>query len=191
MTKAIKAVGSFLWNNIFLIGFVFFAACAGYDYARQAWVQFGADIALALTEFVGYILIEAREKLFAKTDVEEIVDQLNERRPLPLGRRDFGEWAHRIITGAMLPVVEGEDAIAFIESQKFALATMIMHLGPTESHKPDAFFIHQLRKSASNQVAHEILQELKKARMAKADAEAKVRALEAAQNAAVEAQPAS
>jgi hypothetical protein len=105
------------------------------------------------------------------TPADVIVAQINEPRPLPLGRRDFGEWAHRIITGAMLPVVEGEDAIAFIESQKFALATMIMHLGPTESHKPDAFFIHSLRKSASNQVAHEILQELKLARMEKAKKE--------------------
>lgn len=105
------------------------------------------------------------------TLVADILAQMNEPRPLPLGRKEFGEWAHRIIGGACLPVVEGEDPIAFIESQKFALATMIMHLGPTESHKPDAYFIHSLRKSASNQVAHTLLQEMKLARLEKANAE--------------------
>ena len=48
------------------------------------------------------------------------------------------------------------------ESQKFTLATMIMHLGPTESHKEDAFFIHTLRKAAANEVAHAKMMELKK-----------------------------
>lgn len=105
-----------------------------------------------------------------KTPVGVIVDQMNEPRPLPLGRTEFQEWAHRIITGAMLPVIGDEDPIAFIESQKFALASEIMHLGPTESHKPDAFFIHRLRKVANNQVAGEMMREIKdaqKERMAK------------------------
>jgi hypothetical protein len=75
-----------------------------------------------------------------------IVDQLNERRPLPIGMTEFNEWADRIISGALLLDVDKD-------SQVYALATMILTLGPHESHKEDAFFIHGLRKSAANQVA--------------------------------------
>ena len=31
---------------------------------------------------------------------------------------------------------------------------MLMNLGQTESHKPDAYFIHALRKAAVNEVAN-------------------------------------
>lgn len=87
------------------------------------------------------------------TPPELIVSQLNEPRPLPMGVSDFHEWSDRIIAGAVIPGGE-DDPEAFIEGQKYALADMIMHLGPTESHKPDAFFIHQLRKVCVNQVAN-------------------------------------
>ncbi len=91
-----------------------------------------------------------------------IVDQLNEVRPLPMGRKDFDEWSDRIIGGALIP--GGEDDLEFFHnSQRFALANMIMHLGPTESHKPDAFFVHSLRKFAINQVADSVRRELKAA----------------------------
>lgn len=78
-----------------------------------------------------------------------ILDQMQERRPLPLGVKEFEEWSDRIISGACIPG-------ATPESQKFALADMILHLGPTESHKEDAYFIHCLRKYAVNQVADEM-----------------------------------
>lgn len=96
------------------------------------------------------------------TPKEVILDQLTEPRPLPMGRRDFEQWSERIISGALLPGGE-EDATVFIESQKFSLANMLMHLGPTESHKPDAFFIHSLRKFAVNQVADTVRKELHEA----------------------------
>lgn len=100
-----------------------------------------------------------------------IIDQMNEPRPLPMGRTDFEEWSDRIISGALIPnesgkvfqVVHGDndsDYEIFRQAQKFALANMIMHLGPTESHKPDAFFIHSLRKFAVNQVADTVRKEL-------------------------------
>lgn len=89
---------------------------------------------------------------------EEIKAQLTERRPLPIGRQEFLEWSDRIISGALLP--------ASIRSQRFALADMILHLGPTEDHKEDAFFIHCLRKTAVNQVAVEIRQEVKDEQLA-------------------------
>lgn len=92
------------------------------------------------------------------TPKEVILDQLNEPRPLPMGRAEFEEWSDRIISGALVK--------ADIPSQKFALANLLLHLGPTESHKPDAFFIHSLRKFAVNQVADEIRKELYRARKA-------------------------
>lgn len=107
---------------------------------------------------------------FSFTPKDVIVDQLNESRPLPMGRTEFHEWANRIISGALLPQgIEVEEEV-FVDSQKFCLANLIMHLGPTESHKPDAFFIHSLRKFAVNQVADAIRIELRdaaKARTAK------------------------
>jgi len=74
---------------------------------------------------------------------------MNEKRPLPLGVQEWEDWADRIISGACLPENVTQD------TQKGALASMIMHLGPHESHKEDAYFIHGLRKSAASQVAHD------------------------------------
>lgn len=85
-----------------------------------------------------------------------------ELRPLPLGRKEFEEWSDRIISGALIPGATNE-------SQKATLAGCVLHLGPTESHKEDAFFIHTLRKLAANQVAHAMFieyQTIEKTRLA-------------------------
>jgi hypothetical protein len=87
--------------------------------------------------------------------IDQIGKQLLEKRPLPQGANEFEEWSDRIISGALIT--------ADTMSLKYALANMIMHLGPTESHKEDAFFIHNLRKSAANQVAHAKIEEYKAA----------------------------
>lgn len=100
------------------------------------------------------------------TSTNAIKDQLLERRPLPTGMTEWDEWADRIIAGAMLT--------ASPESQKFALANMILHLGPTESHKEDAFFIHTLLKTAANQIADAKRCEIRDAAKARLDAEAKL-----------------
>ena len=81
-----------------------------------------------------------------------IVDQLNEARPLPMGLQDFEAWSDRIISGALIPGVH-------VESQKATLANCLLHLGPTESHKADAYFVHSLRKLAVNQVGAAMFQE--------------------------------
>ena len=94
------------------------------------------------------------------TPKETILEQMNEPRPLPLGRVDFDEWSDRIISGACIPGGE-EDPVAFKEGQKSALAHMIMHLKPTESHVADAYFIHSLRKAAANQVAFAVAEDLR------------------------------
>lgn len=88
-----------------------------------------------------------------------------------MGRQEFEQWSDRIIGGAMVT--------ADAPSQKFVLANMILALGPTESHKPDAHFIHSLRKFAANQVADVIRCEIRDAR--KAALEAQEATAEAAQ----------
>lgn len=90
-----------------------------------------------------------RKKNSVFTSKETILKQFQERRPLPMGVTAFHEWSDRLISGACIPG-------ALIESQKFALADMLLHLGPTESAKEDAHFIHSLRKYAVNQVADDM-----------------------------------
>lgn len=115
-----------------------------------------------------------RRKNLASTPAAVIVDQLNEPRPLPMGRAEFEAWSSRIIGGSLVT--------ADHSSQRYVLANMLLHLGPTESHKPDAHFVHSLRKFAVNQVADEIRREIHaegKARLA-AEESAKFDASQAA-----------
>lgn len=90
-----------------------------------------------------------------------------------MGRKEFEEWSDRIIAGAMLT--------ATAESQKFTLANLLLHLGPTESHKEDAFFIHSLRKFAVNQIADTMrcdIRDTAKARLDKEEQEKKLKLVE-------------
>jgi hypothetical protein len=106
------------------------------------------------------------------TPVSVILEQLNEPRPLPMGMEEFEEWSNRIISGACIPG-------ATHQSQKFAIAEMIMHLGPTEDHAADALFIKKLRKGAVNQIAYAQMENIRaevKARLAKESEEAKAAA---------------
>lgn len=96
-----------------------------------------------------------------KTPTSAIIQQMNEPRPLPMGQKEFDEWATRIISGALIPTDDKE-------SLRAILASMILQLGGQESHKPDAYFIHSLRKAAANEVAHANFQALKKKKEAEA-----------------------
>ncbi len=89
-----------------------------------------------------------------KTQAKTIINQMNEPRPLPMGQKEFVEWSDRIISGALIPTTDKESLVAI-------LATMVMSLDDTESHKPDAYFIHKLRKAAANEVAHANFQAIK------------------------------
>lgn len=112
--------------------------------------------------FVGWLT----GKNLVSTPKSLVLDQMSEMRPLPLGATEFEEWSDRIISGAMLP--------ADVQSQKFALAEMIMHIKSTEDHCNDGFFIKSLRKSAANQVAHAKMAEIRnaaKSRLAAKEAE--------------------
>ncbi len=111
------------------------------------------------------LLASLRGKNSNSTPTDVILDQLSESRPLPLGRQEWDEWSERIISGALVTAEKS--------SQQFCLANMLLHLGPTESHKSDAYFIHSLRKFAINQVADTIRKELhesEKARLAAIEA---------------------
>lgn len=98
------------------------------------------------------------------TPIGVIKDQLQEKRPLPLGAKEFHEWADRIISGACIPG-------ATARSIKFALADQLLHLGPTVDHEADIYFIKCLRKFAINQVADAMRHEIRD--QAKADLDAK------------------
>lgn len=86
-------------------------------------------------------------------NVGDMKKEALERRPLPIGRKMFEEWSERIIDAAGVG--------ATYRSQKFALASMLMHLAPTEAFKEDAYFILSLRKGAVNETAHCMLMEIK------------------------------
>lgn len=96
----------------------------------------------------------------SSTSAKTILQQMNEPRPLPMGQKEFIEWTDRIISGALIPCDDRESLVA-------ALAAMLMQLGSTESHKPDAYFIHSLRKAAVNEVANANWQQIKKRKEAK------------------------
>lgn len=91
--------------------------------------------------------------------VGDIQDQMLEKRPLPIGKKQFEEWSDRIISGALINATP--------ESLKFALASMLLHLGPTESFREDAYFILSLRKGAVNETAHAMMVEIKEIQEAK------------------------
>lgn len=93
-----------------------------------------------------------------------ILNQLTERRPLPMGRQEFEEWSDRIISGALIPG-------ATPASQKFALADMLLHLGPTVAFEQDGYFINCLRKFAVNQVADTMRKEIREQEKARLEAE--------------------
>lgn len=49
-----------------------------------------------------------------------------------------------------------------LPSYRHAIASMIMHLGPTVAVKPKRFFALSVLKAMSNQIAYENIQKLKK-----------------------------
>lgn len=87
------------------------------------------------------------------TPTAVISKQLGEKRPLPMGMTEFHAWSDRIISGAQCS--------ATVDSQKFVLAGMILHLKPTEAFVEDGYFINSLRKQAATEVAYAFISEVK------------------------------
>lgn len=82
---------------------------------------------------------------------------------LPVGVSEFEHWSNSIIE--LTPGLADDDSI------KFALASMIMHLGAQRSSAPKNYFVRSLRKTAANQVAHAVLTEIKIKQQEKANAD--------------------
>lgn len=126
---------------------------------------------MKLMQLLHQLLAKLLRRNLNITPKSVIVAQMSEPRPLPMGITEFNIWSDRLIAGAMVT--------ATVESQKATLASMILHLGPTEDHKPDAYFIHSLRKLAANQVANEVFTQIRqqvKERLAKEEQASKNRA---------------
>lgn len=73
---------------------------------------------------------------------------------LPTGVAEFDSWSSSIFDTYGLPN---------LPSYRQAVASMIMHLGPTVDKKAKFFFAKAVRKAQANQIAYEEIQKLKKA----------------------------
>lgn len=80
-------------------------------------------------------------------------NELDIDRPLPVGLAEFNEFANRIITLG--------GSYADEDSMRFALASMVMHADGNKGSYSDRYFIERLRKVAANQVAAQVLQDIK------------------------------
>jgi len=74
----------------------------------------------------------------------------------PTGRAEFDVWAQSIIDTYDLPTKDAD-------SIKWALATMIMHTGPTKAYVPKFKFYLMISAGASKQVASVVFREIKDA----------------------------
>ena len=85
---------------------------------------------------------------------------------LPVGVSEFHAWAEDISKTYDLPTSN-------LETVKFTLATMIMHLGPQAAYKTKIFFVLSLRAGAAKQIAHACFVEIKTKQQEESEATAK------------------
>ena len=98
-----------------------------------------------------------------ETPVEEIVDQLQEKRPFPMGMKAFYEWFERIWSGAMMEFEPGSEEMLRLSCQN-VLANEIVHLPSGQTHESDIYFINRLRKVAANQICLNVINQTKRKR---------------------------
>lgn len=92
---------------------------------------------------------------------------------LPNGMSEFDTWANDIIDLYNFP---NNDSI------RFALASMIMHSGPTDAYKSKFYFSLMIKSSMAKQIAGAQFQEIKNRQKAEQEALAAKAALDAASN---------
>lgn len=85
----------------------------------------------------------------------------NKPTELPIGRVEFDLWAADVLSLTRLPDND---------STRFALASTIPHQEITKGKLPKAYFAGLLMKSAANQVAFSVMEELKEKQQAAIDA---------------------
>ena len=95
-------------------------------------------------------------RLFGKnvsfTPKSVILDQLNEPRPLPMGRVEFMMWSDRIIAGALIPNDPRQSHEVYIDSARYALANMIIASRPYRISQTRCFlysFLEEIRYQSS------------------------------------------
>ena len=86
-----------------------------------------------MRNFFHSLFSKLRGKNGESTPTPVIRDQLRERRALPIGRTEWEAFIDRIHSGHCIPGLS-RDSVAF------AVADQILHLGPLEDFKEDAFF---------------------------------------------------
>lgn len=74
--------------------------------------------------------------------------------PIPTGMTEFNAWVDSLIAIYTLPTADRDSIV-------FAVASMIMHLGPTTAYKPKLYFVLALRSGAAKQIAHGAFSEIK------------------------------
>jgi hypothetical protein len=77
---------------------------------------------------------------------------------LPVGLEEFHKWADSIIA------LSGK--FADETSMKFAIASILIHADSALHALPKRYFISRLRKSAANQVASQVFQDIKNQQLA-------------------------
>ncbi len=99
-----------------------------------------------------------------KTAIDTAFGPTEVNRQLPKTLPEFEEWSNRIIKIANLPTSN-------TDTQKFALAGMLLQCRPETSAKSDIFFANNLRKAATDQLANQVIDDLRAKRQARIEAE--------------------
>lgn len=74
--------------------------------------------------------------------------------PLPRGMEEFDTYIDNLLELYDIPQ---------LDSYRHAVATMIMHLGPTTSKIAPRYFAHSIFKAMANEVAYQKIQDIKHA----------------------------
>jgi len=85
-----------------------------------------------------------------------ILRDLQEKQPLPMGRKEFEDWSLRIINAAQIPG-------ATVKSLQWTLAQELLHVHPGTCFETDGYFVNRLRKFAVNEVAVALSNEIRDA----------------------------
>lgn len=95
--------------------------------------------------------------------MKKILAQLNRIRkqirglfpePLPTGMAAANDFAQSIMDTYTLPTLDQD-------SVKYAIATMIMRLGPTDASKSKYYFVLSVRAACAKQIAGAVFQDIK------------------------------
>lgn len=95
-----------------------------------------------------------KETIRVESSKEIKLRMAKEPSRLPVGVTEFHAWVDSFMELYEFPTKD-------MDSIKFAFATMIMHLGPTDDVKPKEYFYKALMAGAAKQVAGEVFREIK------------------------------